>query len=77
MRLKLFLLYLVFVSFSNVNAQTAINIKNAWGDIDNDLSPWVYNSSRPNKIKRDLKGDIYLCGLATENILIQKKVYGV
>lgn len=56
MRLKLFLLSLVFVSFSNVNAQTAINIKNAWGDIDNDLSPWVYNSSRPNKIKKGLEG---------------------
>ncbi len=38
------------------SAQTALNLKNAWGDIDSDIAPWASNVSRPNKIKKGLEG---------------------
>lgn len=38
------------------NAQTAQNLKNAWGDIDTDIEPWVTNVSRPNTPQKGLAG---------------------
>lgn len=53
---RLFVFGLLFSLFLNINAQTAYNLKKAWGNIDNDIAPWVCNVSRPNKIKSGLEG---------------------
>lgn len=42
--------------FLNAGAQTALNMKNAWGDIDSDIQPWVCNVSRPHKVEKGLEG---------------------
>ncbi len=47
---------LLLASTIDASAQTALNLKNAWGDIDSDIAPWATNISRPHKIKKGLEG---------------------
>ena len=47
---------LLLASAIDAGAQTAPNLKNAWGDIDSDIAPWATNISRPHKIKKGLEG---------------------
>ncbi len=47
---------LLIQAFPCANAQTALHMKNAWGNIDSDIAPWTCNISRPHKIKNGLEG---------------------
>ncbi len=59
--MKLFSLFtavttLFLSSVLSGRAQTAPNMKGAWGDIDSDAAPWACNTSRTNKIEKGLAG---------------------
>lgn len=54
--MKKHILFLLLLVAGSINAQTANSYGKAWGDIDNEESPWVSNLSRPHKIKRGLEG---------------------
>ncbi len=56
MKFRSLITTLLLASVTGAYAQTALNLKNAWGDIDSDTEPWAKNISRPNKIKKGLDG---------------------
>lgn len=54
MRLKILTILLIFLSTSEVIAQDNSEIRDQWGNINYDGTPWVENISKPYKISKGL-----------------------